>query len=968
MRMTDKKPKKAYHIKIILILLILALFSEQINALGIASDYFKDNTISIIKGESKTYGIRLQNPSTHEVKVALDFDREFLDARNYQQEYAIQPMSSKSIIFDVKVPKGKKPGAYNADYKISQIGPSEIALQLGNSLKIEVQKDPKEEIRKRNIILLISSAALIMLLAALLLLKRKKKELYGRIRFYWGWAFRIFMLIFGVFNLFDYFDFTGKILSAFMLFLLWREFEIFRFLFGTGRKWLDNLALLSFYIFILDTFTRIIRTAEINFAALESIKLYLSVLPEPIYNFVISSSIFVYNSGAEISLFSANAGLALLAIVAVLGSILQKYGKDSVIYSLMSRISRKEDFWSRYSESGISKYTIIKSLTTFAVLLLFSHYFFNLVNQWFIVTIGNSTFIIAFFLSIKDLKNTGIKVLDRMGSFDEELILLAKKIFYSRKYVIFGFSVLLVFHYISDATLFFVPYFIPNVPMDRYYADVLNQGPHMPLTSLFDTENVQSAIEKIYYFSVYLASAIGLLFLFMIPVILLFLFVLQKHLNQYLEKRYHRIVLYAAFITSSIFLLSPWTEALPIIKDAAGNFVNVQGVDFITTRISDSGYSLIFLFTVILVLAGIAILFFNSKKLQEYVITITFLYSLTFLGKYIWNFYLSTFYYYTNILKFSIASQNLQLIFLFSALFLLETLFYIGGFLVLGYHISRYIITEKTKGIMGEKAIFTYTALFFLVPALILYGETAYSITSTSTVIISLLIFSFALYKEFKKGEYRDDYILGVSIVIALLQIIVITSFYARNFSLANLLYFITFSQPAIILAVSYGALTFFRIRLQFLPLKYPILLKSALLGLVFGAVFYLVTEPSISNINMSFNILLAYLALIAVSEEVLFRGMLLNLAERAFSFETSVLLQALVFSSAHFISISTIFSHYGALSSSTLTTVLYVIIYYVLLYSFAMVASFLYGREDRNITYPIIFHFVTNLFIFLAR
>ena len=87
-----------------------------------------------------------------------------------------------------------------------------------------------------------------------------------------------------------------------------------------------------------------------------------------------------------------------------------------------------------------------------------------------------------------------------------------------------------------------------------------------------------------------------------------------------------------------------------------------------------------------------------------------------------------------------------------------------------------------------------------------------------------------------------------------------------------------------------------------------------------------------------------------------------------AFSFETSVLLQSLVFSSAHFISISTIFSHYGALSPSTLTTMLYVVIYYVLLYSFAMVASFLYGREERNITYPIVFHFVTNLFVFLIK
>src|SRR3989338_1505456 len=970
LKMDNKKNelKKAHCIRLAIFLIILALFSTKINALGIVSDYLEDNTITLTKGESKAYGIRLQNPSSYEVRASLEFDREFLDARNYQQEYLISPMSSKSIIFDLKSPDNKKPGIYNAAYKVSQLGASGMALQLGNSIKIDVKKNPKEEARKRNITIAASLIILAALMSALVFLKKRKKEAYGKITFYVGWAFKIFMLFFGIINLFDYFDSTGKALSAFMLFLLWKEFGAFRFLFGSGKKWLDSLALLAFYVFIIDTFTRILRTAEINFAVVENIRFYLSILPGPIYNFIVNASLYVYNSGPEVSIFSANAGFAFLAIVAVLGSVTQKYGRDSVAYSLINRINKKDAFWEKYSEKGITKYTPIKIFTTLIVLLLFSHYFFNLVNQWFIVTIGNSTFIIAFFLSVKDLKNTGIKLLDRMGKFDEELILLAKKIFYNRKYVIFGFSVILVFHYMSDATLFFTPYLIPTVDLERYYSDILKQGPHMSIIDLFGTENIQTTVEKIYYFSVYLADAIGLLFLFMLPVIFLFLLLLQKHLNHYLEKKYHRIVLYTAFITSSIFLLAPWTEALPIIKDASGNFVNVQGVDFITTRISDSGYPLIFLFTLILFLAGIAILFFNNKKLQEYVITILLLYSLAFLGKYVWNFYLSTFYYYINILKFLFAAQKLQHIFLFSILFLLETLFYIGGFFVIGYHISRYIITEKTKEIMGGRAIFAYTAMFFLVPAILLYGETEYAIASTSITVVSLLVFSYALYKEFKIGEYRDDYILGVSISIALLQLIVITSFYAKNFSLMDLLYFITFSQPVIILGVSYASLAFFKIKLRFLPIDHLTLLKSALLGIGFGIVFYLITEPSISNIIMPFNIMLAYLALIAISEEVLFRGMLLNLAERAFSFETSVLLQSLVFSSAHFISISTIFSHYGDLSPSAITTVLYVIIYYVLLYSFAMVASFLYGREERNITYPIVFHFVTNLFVFLVQ
>lgn len=954
-------------IKGVLILILFAAIATQVNALGIVSDYLKDNTLVLTRGESITYGIRLQNPSSNEIRVSLDFDREFLEVRDYRKEYPIPPMSSRSIVFEVKAPKTKNYGIYNAAYNIKQIGGAGISLQLGNTIKIEVQKSLKDEIRKRNALIVSSLAFLILLILALKLLKRKK-NIYEKLAFYSDWTFKIGMLLFGIVSLFGYFDFTGKMLGAFMLFLLWLGFEPYRFIFGTASKKMDYALLISFYIFALDVFTRIIQTTNYNPATLKTITFYLSVLPEPLYKFIIDSSLFVYNSDSAISLFSATVGFILIVLTSIISSISHKYEKESMVYPVISLFNKNDDFWEKFAQRGLNRYTSIKVFASLAVVIVFSHYFFNLVNQWFIVTIGNSTFIIAFFLSIKDIKNTGIKVLDKIGGFDEELILITKRIFNSRKYFIFGFSILLTFHFMSDTTLFMLPYFITAADLDEYYSSVLNQGPHLNFVDLFSSESISSQVEKAYYLIVYISSALGMLFLFMIPIILLFLFILQKDLKGYLEKKHHRVLLYGAFITSTIFLLAPWTEVLPIIKDSMGRFVNVQGVDFITTRISDSGYSLIFVFTLLIILLGLTVIFFNNKKVQEYALTITFIYSLIFLGKYIWNFYLSTFFYYFNVLKFLIASKNFLLIPLFSFLSIIETLFYIGGFFVLGYYTSRYIITQKTKNIMSEKAIFTYTALFFLVPAILLYRETLYAITSTSVAIASLFIFSFALYKEFKKEEHRDDYILGVSIVIAIFQITVVTSFYAKNLSLMNLLYLLTFSQPAIGLAISYVSLKLFKIKLKFGPVINSLILRSIFFGLAFGAVFYLITEPSASTINMPINILLVYLAIIAVSEEILFRGILLNLADRAFSFDIAVLLQSLVFSSAHFISINSIFVHYGSLSSSVITTVLYVSVYYVLLYSFAMVAGFLYGREDRNIIYPIIFHFTTNLTLFLMR
>ncbi len=932
-------------------------------ALGIASDYLEDNTITLIEGSSADYGIRIQNPENKEINVAVEFDRRFFSLKEGQPEYPIPPKSGRSIKFEVGA-TGMEEGMYDAGYAVYQTGAG-ISLKLANSIKIKVIEDPQEAIKKRSrfyYALIISAASIFV---GIVLLKRNKKT-YEKAAFYAGWAFKISMLLFGIISLIGYFDLTGKILGAVLLFPLWLAFKPTKFLFGFDKKWLDHTILASFYVFVLDTFTRIIQTTKYNPVTLSKIDFYLSALPEPAYRFIIDSSIWVYNSGPAISLFSANAGFVVLIILAVLISLTQKYDKGSMMYPLTGLFFRKEEFWDKFAGKGRHKYTFIKIIMSLAALLLFSHYFFNLVNQWFIVTIGNSTFIIAFFLSIKDLKNTGVKILDRMGGFDEELILVAKRVFHDQKYFILGFSVLLVFHFMSDATLFLVPYFIPSVNLDEYYVSVLNQGPHLSLKLLFDAEYISNPVEKVYYFITYIVSSLGLLFLFMLPIILLFLLVLRRHLREHLEKRHNRVFLYVICIASTVFLLAPWTEALPIIKDSAGNYVNVQGVDFITTRISDSGYSLIFVFTAMIVLSGIAVLFFGSRRLQEYAITLTFLYSLAFLGRYVWNFYISTAVYYFNLIKFSANSENFLLIVLFLALIIIETLFYLGGFIVFGYYVSRYLITQETKDIMSEKAIFTYTALFFLVPSILLYSETGHAITTTTIAIVSLLIFSFALYKEFKWQEHRDDYILGVSIVISIFQILFIMSFWAKNLSVISLLYIFMFSQPSIILAVSYAALLLFRIKLRFAPLEYGHLLKCAAFGVVFGSFFYLVTEPSMSQLGLPISLLFIYLALVAIAEEVLFRGILLKLAERAFSFEVAVLLQALVFASAHFVGIKAVFAHYSGIASAANTTALYAAVYFVMLYSFAVVSSFLYGRENKNITYPIVFHLVTNFSVFL--
>ena len=58
----------------IFLLLALAILSLQVNAISVASDYLVNDTLVLISGTSKIYGIRLQNPTDYEVGLKLDYD------------------------------------------------------------------------------------------------------------------------------------------------------------------------------------------------------------------------------------------------------------------------------------------------------------------------------------------------------------------------------------------------------------------------------------------------------------------------------------------------------------------------------------------------------------------------------------------------------------------------------------------------------------------------------------------------------------------------------------------------------------------------------------------------------------------------------------------------------------------------------------------------------------------------------
>ncbi len=789
------------------------------------------------------------------------------------------------------------------------------------------------------------------------------KSLGGRIKFYWEWGFKILLFIFGAVSLFGYFDLTGKIMGAGMLFMLWLHFDPAGLALGNSKKWLNYVVIAIFYIFVLDTFTQVIQTTNTQSPEFQNgyvpidnfLSKALGWAYHPIREYIIS----IHNGQVSLSGFSSAFGFLALISISLYVTFFMELEKDSLAYPIVSLLKRKEEFWSRIISNKLTIFSPLKFLLSLSCLIIFSHYFFNLVNQWMLVTIGNSTFIIAFFFAAKDIKNTGIKILDKIGSFDEELIYFVRKIFHDPKNFILGFSILLGFHYLSDINLFFIPYIIPSVDIDEYYLSLVDKSNHLSIPALFANESAPTIISWLVNFAVYAFSILGALFIFLVPVAFIFMGLAGKNVKDYLEKKRHRIILYVMLISMTIFILSPWISMRGLYQDESEHISGIYGVDLNTRMISEAGIPVMYLFAIILVLGAISIKFAETHWMQEYSITLIFLYSLAYIGLYVWYFYTSAAQYYFALLQYAFSSADILLLLLFSGLIAMETLFYIGGFVYMGYILSRYIITQKTKYIVTDHSMIVWTVALVGIPAFFLFRETADATIIASIVIASFFLFSYALYREFTGVEYKDDYILGVSQVIAVFQILAVAEIFERGFLGESLLLVV---GGLLLLLLSLVSLRFFRIGLPIKSISLKDFIHILIFGVSFGILFYFIPDPFITKTSVSFGMLLFYIVLASIAEEVLFRGVVMSISEKAFSYRMAVFLQSLVFSLVHFIALKSILNYYTAEGFSGALLLLYIIIYAILLFSFGMFAAFIYHNKDRNILHPIIFHFTANL------
>ncbi|MEK6984158.1 MAG: hypothetical protein AABX33_06300 [Nanoarchaeota archaeon] len=131
---------------LIILLSIIAAASLQANALSIASDYLANDTLELIEGASKIYGIRLQNPSDYEIGIKLVYDPTFMKAIDFKEVYYVPAKTTGySISFNITAPK--KPGLYQVSYTVGEVEPSAsgglpIRLKINKGFKLKVIKTP----------------------------------------------------------------------------------------------------------------------------------------------------------------------------------------------------------------------------------------------------------------------------------------------------------------------------------------------------------------------------------------------------------------------------------------------------------------------------------------------------------------------------------------------------------------------------------------------------------------------------------------------------------------------------------------------------------------------------------------------------------------------------------------------------------------------------------------------------------
>lgn len=167
--------------RITFILFMAVICSFNADALAVVSDYLENGTLFLADDTSKLYGIRLQNPSSEEIRLQLTYDDAIAKVIDYEEIYTIPPKTNKAVFFNISALNAEPGNTYTVGYTIHQLsgsGPGvPILLKINKNFKVKIIKNPNKFYVNYSYI---TYAAALVLLLFILYVFRKKTINYPR--------------------------------------------------------------------------------------------------------------------------------------------------------------------------------------------------------------------------------------------------------------------------------------------------------------------------------------------------------------------------------------------------------------------------------------------------------------------------------------------------------------------------------------------------------------------------------------------------------------------------------------------------------------------------------------------------------------------------------------------------------------------------------------------------------------------
>ncbi len=414
------------------------------------------------------------------------------------------------------------------------------------------------------------------------------KKYWNNTKKTWSVIFKIILLVIGFVSLFDLmpqaYGIVDDVLTAYVLMIFWLELDITRLMFGTRNKFLDKVTIGTFYVLIVNTFVQWVKVIDITDPVIINTYGFLSRnLPNMLSSAVKNAFLFVHNPANSqlFSLLSSYIGFGILGLIILYMTFFVKFKDRSLIYSISSIFIKNREFWDKINDlkERIKDAPVRIILVTITVLIIYQ-YVFLLITQWFLITLGKTLFIFAILYALKDLKSKKSKTVNKAGKFDDMFLKWVTDHLTDKSKVYLAFGLLLILHYMSDLSTFFIPFFT-GVEVSGYFVSLMGSQAYTPLFSLITTDLIYGIVETWW---VYVFSTIGILTLILLPMILLFFTLMKVNLKRILDNKRIQVVLNIFLVGIVVFFMGPWVKQL-VIKSAG-----IQGVNFVTELVSSASY------------------------------------------------------------------------------------------------------------------------------------------------------------------------------------------------------------------------------------------------------------------------------------------------------------------------------------------------------------------------------------------